>query len=555
MPPEKPVMTSAASRSQVAESSGPGTVDGSAASGLRDLFAPLDDLLTCGGDPRLALDRASRLNAYGCGPAPSPETWQFGSSTASTISERAYARADLAREHLMGAAIAVGLDEAFDARIEEMRADLRACLRLAPDVGIVFSPSGTDSQLHALFLARTALGARLTTVVVGADQSGSGTRYTARGRHFAELTARGRAVCQDGPIPGLSCDAVALPLFGAASDVEPNADADSAVLQAIANAVAGGSAVLLHIMDCSKLGWRAPSEACLDEIARRWPHHVRIAVDACQMRLSRARIRNHLGRGHMVLVTGSKFFGGPAFSGALLVPAGLSPSRGNGEDIAAALYDYASRSDWPQAWALRSRFSSRPNLGQWLRWEAALEEIKAYYRLPAAFRKSALAELQAGIERVMALSPSIRPVTSGASAGRGDGDEFGCPTIFPFMIRRHGQAMSADDCRAVYRALASDLGDTMGARGRDREIAGRRCLVGQPVRIHGEDAQPTAVLRLCVGARQVIDAWSPDAGVAQHNLQCELDRVAGVAAKIELLLEHSADHPGGTKPMELLHGV
>ncbi len=38
-------------------------------------------------------------------------------------------------------------------------------------------------------------------------------------------------------------------------------------------------------------------------------------------------------------------------------------------------------------------FESRPNFGQWLRWEAALEEIKAYYQVPDAFRALALKEL------------------------------------------------------------------------------------------------------------------------------------------------------------------
>ena len=54
--------------------------------GLRDLFSTLDDLLSCGGDPRLMLDPISRLNDYGCGPAPLPQILSFASSTASSIS-------------------------------------------------------------------------------------------------------------------------------------------------------------------------------------------------------------------------------------------------------------------------------------------------------------------------------------------------------------------------------------------------------------------------------------------------------------------------------------
>src|SRR5215470_4571615 len=82
--------------------------------GLRDLFSTLDDLLTCGGDPRLMLDPISRLNDYGCGPAPLPQTLSFASSTASSISELGYERAGLAREELMRSAIAHGLEEALE---------------------------------------------------------------------------------------------------------------------------------------------------------------------------------------------------------------------------------------------------------------------------------------------------------------------------------------------------------------------------------------------------------------------------------------------------------
>jgi hypothetical protein len=534
-------MMSAAPGLQTAEAQGFRPSDSGPARGLRDLFAPLNDLLTCGGDPRLTVDPDCGLNEYGCRPMPSPQTWSFASSTASSISERAYDRAGLAREEMMRSAITTGLDAAFDARTEEMREELKAHLQLsAADVDVVFSPSGTDSQLHALFLARSLLGPALTTIIVGSDQTGSGTAYTARGRHFSTLTGYGRPVRKDAPIDGMSGDSVEVPLFGRARDIRARADDDAAVLDAIDAAVASGTSALLQIMDSSKLGWRSPSEACLDEIANRWPDQVLIVVDACQMRLSRRRMRTYLDRGYMVLITGSKYFGGPAFSGALLVPTGLSRSLDRGEGFAPGLLDYASRSDWPKRWAgLRSRFESRPNLGQWLRWEAALEEIRTYYRVPDAFRALALRQLGAGIEGLIMLSPSLRLVGHGTKAGGIEDEEFVHATIFPFTLHRHRGPLSTDHCRVVYRALAQDLREVIGGSEADRAIAARRCLIGQPVRLEMRDEEPTAALRLCAGARLVTETWSPDARAAQQNLQRELDRIASVVAKIELLLEHA----------------
>jgi hypothetical protein len=518
-------------------------VEGGSRYRLRDLFTPLDTLLVSGGDLRLALDPQDRVNAYGCGPSPEPEIWNFASSTASSISQAAYDRAALAREELVHKSLFDEVEIAFDRRCEDMRDELRGYFQLPPRVDVVFSPSGTDSQLHALCLASAALGAPPVTIVVGADQTGSGTVHTARGHHFSTMTASGVAVRKDAAIVGLAGDSIAVPLCDAASGVAMRADADAAVMRAIEVSLAQGRRVLLHVMDSSKLGWRAPSAACLDEIARRWPRKVQVVVDACQARLGRRRLRSCLDRGYMVLMTGSKFFGGPAFSGALLVPKGLSRSLDRVDGIAPGFFDYAGRCDWPMAWtALRSRFERRPNFGQWLRWEAALAEIGSYYAVPGAFRAKAIAELAAGIDSMIALSPSLRAVPAAHNSEVSD-EEFAQRTIFPFTLLRHGKPVSIADTAAVHRALARDLTDEFSGSAADRQVAAQRCLVGQPVRLEQPDGAPQAALRLCVGARLVTEAWSADGAQAQRNIQHILDRIANVLVKIDLLLDRTAAVP------------
>jgi hypothetical protein len=523
------------------------------ASGMRDLFRPLDDLLVSGGDPRLKLDPLSRLNQYGCAPAPAPDSWSFASCTASTISDRAYARVASAREELMRAASAIGLDAALDARLEEMRSELRAHLGLGPGTDVVFAASGTDAQLQALFLARARVGVALTTIVVGSDQTGSGTAYTARGHHFGTITAAGHAVRKDDPVAGLACDSIALPLINPEGEVTPRTGADLAVLVAIERAAALGTGVLLQIMDCSKLGWRAPSEACLAEIASRWPEQVQIVVDACQMRLGRGRIKRYLDRGYPVLITGSKYFGGPAFSAALLVPAALSrllPKKI--VEVPTGLLAYTCRSDWPNAFkALRSRLDDRNNLGQWLRWEAALEEMRTYYALPDAFRVRAVQELRAGIEDLIKLTPALGLIGGMSRTTASDDEEFSEPTILPFTVSGPNGPLSPDQCRALYLTLIRDMSEVIGECQADRDIAALPCLPGQPVRIERADEPPVAVLRLCIGARLVTESWSSNAMSAFRNLEHQLDCVAGVITKIELLLAQAGaecmEPPSGTR--------
>jgi hypothetical protein len=508
------------------------------ARGMRDLFLPLTDLLVAGGDPRLALDPESRLNQYGCGPQPAPDDFSFASSTASAISERAYERVERAREEMMRSAISLGLEDAFDARFEAMREELKERLTLAQDVGVVFAPSGTDAQLLALFAAQARLGARLTTILVGSDQTGSGAVYTARGRHFNMVTAAGCAVRRDEPVEGLASEAIAVPLIDPHGEARRPEDIDAAVLDAVAGAVARGAGVLLQVMDSSKLGWRAPGDACLAEIIRRWPDQVQIVVDACQMRLGRGRLRAYLERGCMVLITGSKYLGGPAFAGALLLPAALSRLfLKKSAKLAPGLADYTSRSDWPKAYkALRGRLESRANLGQWLRWEAALEEMTAYCAVPAAFRRYAVREFGRGIEDLIKLSPSLQAVPRPVQPPGADEEEFSDATIFPFTLHGPRGPIGAETCKALYHALNRDTSKLVASSPADRDVAARRCLIGQPVRLERAGAEPIAALRLCIGARLITEAWSCDAAAARHSLEDTLDRIASVVAKIELLL-------------------
>jgi hypothetical protein len=504
---------------------------------LSGLFAPLDTLLLCGGDARLAVDSTSGLNTYGCLALPCDGATGFSSSTATPISRRAFERAGIARETLMQSAIADGLDHAFDARIEAMRQELKAHLGLRQSgIAVVFSASGTDSQLHALFLTRALLGAELTTIIVAADQTGSGTLFTSRGLHFGDGTSNGTEVRKAEPIctRAGTVSSISLALRDENGDVRSRAENDKLVVDAVERAIAAGSKILLQVMDSSKLGWRLPGDQCVLDIVARWPGRVQVVVDACQMRSSRKRIAAYLDRGYLVLLTGSKYFTGPAFSGAMLVPAAISDAVDAIAPLLPQLKEYCTRSDWPRRWpGLRSQFTDRPNFGPWLRWEAALEEMRAYYAIPESFRRTALATLGEGIVRLLAASKSLRllpqqqnPVDPGI-----DNDELLLPTIFAFTLEQHGRSLSLDRCRVIHRALARDIRDSLATDA--PEAASQSYLIGQPVGWSVADGGCIAALRICIGARHVTECWSADAETARRNLQGTLDRVAAVIRKLE----------------------
>jgi hypothetical protein len=483
---------------------------------------PLETLLGFGGDSRLSLDSATGLNIYGCRRAPTPEALCFSSSTASSISPRAWRRAARIRHQL-----AAGIS--YDGLIEEARAELAHHLGLAgTGAAIVFAPSGTDAGLHALAVARARLGTPLVSLLAAADETGSGAPFAAAGRHFARSTAQGRAVTAGAPIAGLAdgVELATVQLRDATGAVRPAQDSDRDILHAIAAARAAGKRVVLHAMDHSKLGNRAPSDACLDEIEARFDGAVQIVVDACQARLGRGRLGRHLGRGRMVLITGSKFFGGPPLSGALLIPADLAASMAKATGLPLGLRDYSVASDWPRHWrAPRDWLEAQPNIGLLLRWSAALEEMEAWFAVPQIQRDAALRGFGTSVARALAGRDELALLDW---SGAGD-DEFLAPSIFPFLVRRDGTELSPALAVKLHRALNQDLSGVLpGLAGADRALAALRCHIGQPVAVAGL-AGPRGALRISAGARIVTEPLP--------QLDAALTRIC---AKIKLLVEKFA---------------
>jgi selenocysteine lyase/cysteine desulfurase len=521
------------------------------------LFAPLDQHLCAGGDERIALIGKTGLNAYGCKPAPRRDVIAFSSSTASSISERAYVHARDAQLRLVEEAAVGGILQSFDSHIEQLRGSLRSMLGLENSgAEILFSASGTDSQLQALFLAGMQLGTPLTCIVAGSDQTGSGTAYTAGARHFATRTARGKSVLKGSHI--VAADGFAsleVPFAGVDGAFRSADEMDRLVLDAVAQEIGKGRKVLLQAMHASKFGWRAPSQSCLEQIAATWPGSVQVVIDACQMRLSPERIAGFLARGYLVLFTGSKFFCGPPLSGGLLVPKTLSQSLATANEPPAGLVDYADRSDLPMAWSgVRNRLPLDPNFGQWLRWEAALAEMRAYQSLPAAYRKNVLAALAYAIPRALRSSRWLEPLAAPAGfvCDIDCGDEFSAPTIFAFVLRDENGVLDCETVAEIHRALNRDIGLELSfaATPDENGLAAKICHIGQPVKLKLPNGRSTSVLRIAIGSRTLFDAWP--AGDSDRAAARILADVGTVISKIDLILKDRQPLAGRT--LEMSHG-
>jgi len=505
-----------------------------------EILLPLSELLASGGDARLWVDSRSHLNGYGCRPFPRPEAFTFASSTATSISEPAYARARQAQLDLIQATRARGVEDAIDQRMEEMRRELRSHLGLRANVDLVFSPSGTDSQLYAFCIARAAFAAPCTSIVVAADETGSGTVFASEGRHFGESTAQGIRVNKGAFISGIADipPRISIPLRNSFGDLRREEDIDREVTESVAGVIKRGGRVMLHAMDHSKLGARGPNLSCLQRLAAHWPESVIVLVDACQMRLSRAALSAYLDNGFMVAITGSKFFTGPPFSGALLVPERLSTLM-QYRKLAEGLEDYSNRCDWPRHWhKVSAQMPNRVNPGQWLRWEAALEEIRRYFRVPEQFRRMALWQFSVFVRTRLARSSCLNPLPCQTEQTAADDDEMSVPTIFPFTVRRGKGLLSYDQCAILYRLVNENASHLLrAATPRQRAVAAQPCHIGQPVKLRVPGGG--AALRVSAGARIVSDSWSGDDETSIKKLQREFHQVATIFEKIELLVSCS----------------
>lgn len=461
------------------------------------------------------------LNGYGARPSPHDGEISLSSSTANTISRRGY-------EAATDALARYGRSADLGGANQFIRRALRTQLDLG-DADIVLAPSGTDAALQARAMAGWILGRPVTSIMVGADESGSGMSQAASGRHFSTTTAAGATVARDAALVGFDGEAVTVALRDRVGRERPMAQVDADVDAAAAAAVRAGRGVAVYMIDHSKLGARGPSGDCIDALLAQFPGCIQLVVDACQGRLSAQRIAFYLDRGALVLLTGSKFIGGPPLSGAVLVPAWIAARLQARCQVSASLAAYTARSDWPSHWtAVRDQLPERANLGQALRWFAALAELQAYQAVPSLFRRIALAEFGAAVARAIDRFPELRLLPAPGWVGIDDDHEFAARTIFPFVVMREDGPLSLAQAKHLHHALNIDVADQVGA-----SVGAAICHLGQPVAL----GDGSAALRVSADARLVSESWTGTLdGESGERLARRLDGIAVTFAKIRAVL-------------------
>ncbi len=500
---------------------------------LRPLALPAAALLLRDGDSRLDLDPGTGCNGYGCSAMPRRDLVEFSSSTAADVSALALGAAESLRRELMGALAGGESGTGYAAAADRIKRDLLAALELAADGSVepVLAASGTTAILLATHVALGAGPGPATAILIGPDETGRGVPLAARGLHPVGRTPAGTRVEAGTTVDGLPRDVAAEDI--ALRDAQGIPRAADAILAetaaAIERAHAAGRRPVLHALEGSKTGLVAPGIDCVEALRRQFPD-LPIVVDACQLRTGLAVLARYLRAGCVVAVTGSKFFGGPPFSAALLLPVEIADKIAPLPDGLAA---YSWRTDWPSAWDERCAVLPRQgNPGLLLRWRAALAEMDEYAELPARRVRSILEEFGRAVraELMSATEFDLLPGPGGAAATADDG--LAEPSIYTFAVRRaDGRGwLTEPEMRRVYRLLNESIGDRLPAESGPEEhrLADRVCHIGQPLAF--ATGPCPAGLRIAAGARRIVAA-------AEAGGEAELRRdIADVIAKLRLIL-------------------
>ncbi len=482
--------------------------------------ASIDECLMSGGDERLALDDVSGLNRYGHGVRPRARALAFGSSTASTISPGAFKAAEALHRQLTEELKTEEKSTVYERGIASVRERLCATLGLV-DIDVIIAASGTGIHMMLPQLLGDSGGKPLLALAPQGSETGSGVGAALRGRHFVARGCDGQPLTKGAELSsGGETETIEFAVRDAHGGMCSEAETEAQLETAIGGAERSGRRCLLVVADVSKTGLIAPSLATVLRLKKRWPDVLHVLIDACQFRLDPETIRAYLAHDFLVAITGSKFVGGPIFSGALLCPPRLSRLLRD-RPLPDSLRSYSVQADWPTGWRARSHLAVGANWGLLLRWHAGLFELTALHSIPSFLRVRAAAEFCGAVQKRLKEDPAfaavpVRPLDRSVLLNDRTGFDT-TPTILPFVLQTPLRTLTPEETAAVHRSLAMD----------DPE---RPVHLGQPVTL----CTGRSALRLCLSAPLLVKAAQGPVGMRDVIGQAmeALDRASQAAQRL-----------------------
>jgi hypothetical protein len=522
-----------------------------------ELSLPLERIIAAGGDSRLTVDPQTGLNRYGTAPRPRPEAVHFSSSTASSISDYGFTLCEMLRHDLLHSAISDGvpLYELRRRLTDAVIAQLQALLSLEPSAAdIALAPSGSDTELLAVMLAAAAAEQPLTNVLISPEETGRAVALAGAGRFFDDLAGSGAPVHKGQEAwPGRSIEVRQVAIRASDGRPRPIGKIEAELRSIVTAALAQGHRILLHVLACSKTGLSAPSTDGVVELVAIAPDCIDVVVDACQMRTPLYQIADWTKRGWMVQLSGSKFFTGPPFSGALTIPPRYRERATRVRALLAAAPGVGRLEDWNAWWRPRLMLPTAPSpasFGFLFRWLPAIAEARLLSVLPPRLCREVFDRFRGSLVSRLERSKFLASIAAPDGAESGDHEarpehgptDLSTHSIVSFTVTvrdRFGERRTLDtqECQRLFELLNFDLSQRLGSLSPAEQITAAQCAhIGQPVTLSiGPDQRELSILRMVIGARFftiVGYAVSTEAALAS-----EIADAIRAIDKVELLAE------------------
>jgi hypothetical protein len=497
------------------------------------LAKPTEVLLMSGGDSRLLIDKHKLLNKYGCRPFPRPEAFSFSSSTASSISNFAFNTTQQIREKLIRVALNTSLNASYEGVLKEFEDKLQKYLK-SSGRKLLTAASGTDIALFFSGFTNQYNNGKITHVLVGSDQTGSGVPAALEGKHFSSLTCLNKEVNKGDLIEGyINRDLIKIPLKNTEGFLKSQSKLDKEVEQNVINLVKEGYIPIVHIIDESKLGLKAPSFTLVKKLSGQFKKRIAFMVDNSQMRMSKSTLNEYLKLDSCFMtITGSKFYTGPPFCGALIFPKNYEDFFDESE-LPKGLKDYFDIANLKKRDLLNNLlYLNKMNFGLAMRWSAAMSEIERYENVPKSLKLLGATQFNKYVYDAIK--------SCGYLEYFGEQNDIESRSIHPFYIKLNGKILSHEDCTILYKLLNEDI-SLLIPQGLRQEyfLAKRKCHIGQPVKMVHTTKADSAVLRINLGSRVISDSWrEKDTSIYFQEIEKQLIQVDIILNKIELILKY-----------------
>jgi hypothetical protein len=250
----------------------------------------------------------------------------------------------------------------------------------------------------------------------------------------------------------------------------------------------------------------------------------------------------------MILYTGSKFFGGAPFSGALFVPEQYRPrlSRSSRSSLPEGLCEFFTEAEWPLAYRhALPQDVGHLNFGLLLRWESALYELERYFAVPEplaarvimAFQRS-VCEMCEKSDYLKVVAPTQETIQPGVEPKPSLEQEM----IFTIELddTRSASELDSQDAREIYRYLYTSF-RSLNSDYRIRTAAETIVHLGQPVNCYrATDGGWRATLRVSLGAPLISDLAFLDPDAIEDRFDADMSLISDkIALGIAALKRHA----------------